>query len=301
MKKNVLMLCLWLLLTVLCGVCICLCSKYNCSLGEAIAGALIAILIERCAIAIQDLRDTTDWKASQSKLKRGGFISDDTVLRISFAYLFRIKIENNYLLVQNSRNTGKYQPVGGVYHLRDDEKVALKNVFHVMDDNKIPIDESSRDDYRLRIKCRYLRKFMKRFDNKKANRERIENVGREFREELIDTGILSWKKISYRYCGRHMTELRFEEHFQIYELLLADIVELIPTTEQLQDLKNLMSIHSEKYRFANEEQITCLGIDIASGELYEWIGDHTKKILQEQESQLIKMPGTGKTYSVKLK
>lgn len=36
---------------------------------------------------------------------------------------------------------------------------------------------------------------------------------------------------------------------------------------------------SEKYRFAKEKQITCLGMDIESGNLYEWIGDHTKKIL----------------------
>ncbi len=301
MRKKVFMFGLWVSFTILSGVVIWFCNEHNYGLGEAIAGALIAIFIERGANAFQDLWDTTGWKASQRKLKRGGFINDDTILRISFAYLYRIKVGDKYLLVQNSRNTGKYQPVGGVYHLKEDEKTTLKNLFKVMDDNKIPIDASSRDDYRLRIKCRYLRRFMKRFDSKKAKRERIENVGREFKEELLDTGILSWDKITYRYCGRHMTELRFEEHFQIYELLLADVVELIPTSEQAHDLMELMNIPSEKYRFAKEEQITCLGMDIASGELYECIGDHTKAILQEQESQLIKMPGTGEKYSVELK
>ena len=48
-----------------------------------------------------------------------------------------------------------------------------------------------------------------------------------------------------------------------------------------------MGHKSEKYRFAKEKQITCLGMDIESGNLYEWIGDHTKKILQEQESHFI--------------
>lgn len=301
MKKKVFMLILWGVLTIASAIGIWLCGKYDYGLLEAIAGALIAIFMERGAIAIQDLMDTTDWKASQRKLKRGGFISDDTIIRISFAYLFRIKVGDEYFLVQNSRNTGKYQPVGGVYQLKGDEKALLKNLYHVMDDNKIPIDESSRDDYRLRMKNKYLRKFMKRFDNKKAERERIENVGREFREELIDTGVFSWEKITYRYCGRHITELRFEEHFQIYELLLADIVELIPTSEQEQDLKKLMGHKSEKYRFAKEKQITCLGMDIESGNLYEWIGDHTKKILQEQESTLKKMPGTGDKYTIDLR
>ena len=65
-----------------------------------------------------------------------------------------------------------------------------------MDDNKIPIDESSRDDYRLRIENRYLRRFVKRFDSRKAEREQIENISREFKEELIDTGILNWDRIS---------------------------------------------------------------------------------------------------------
>ena len=84
-------------------------------------------------------------------------------------------------------------------------------------------------------------------------------------------------------------------------MLLADIVELIPTSEQEQDLKKLMGHESEKYRFAKEKQITCLGMDIESGDLYEWIGDHTKKILQEQESTLKKMPATGDKYTIELR
>ena len=298
MKKKIWMLILWIVLTVGSGVAIWLFGEKNMGLGEAIAGALIAIFIERTVSAFQDLWDTTDWRVSQRRLKRGGFIKDDTLIRISFAYLYRIKVGNKYLLVQNSRNTGKYQPVGGVYKLNTAEKTELKNRFHVMDDNKILIDESSRNDYRLRMENKYLRRFVKRFNSRKAQRERIDNIGREFKEELIETGILSWKQIRYRFCGRHMTELKFGEHFQIYELLLADIVELIPTAEQEADLKNLMDNHSDQYRFASAEQITCLGMDTEAGQLYEWIGDHTKKILQENEEQLMKPNGVGETYSI---
>lgn len=266
---------------------------------EAICGAFIAIFIEKTVTAAQDICDTSDWKTSQRRLKRGGFIKDDTIVRISFAYLYRIKIGNQYLLVQNTRNTGKYQPVGGVYKIQGNEKNELKNLFQIKDDNKIPIDESSRDDYRLRMENKYLRRFVKRFD-KKANRERINNVSREFKEELVDTGILNWNAIKYRFCGRHMTELQFGEHFQIYELLLADIVELIPTSEQEQDLKRLMGISSEKYKFATAEEITCLGMDTESGYLYEWIADHTKKILQENEKELTKIKDVGEIYAVHL-
>ena len=268
--------------------------------GSSIAGVILGLSLPKLWHLIQDLLDTTNWKTSQTKLKRGGFIKDDTIIRISFAYLYRIKIGNEYLLVQNTRNTGKYQPVGGVYKIHGSEKQELKNRFHVMDDDKITIDESSRDDYRLRMENRYLRKFIKRFNGNEASRERIDNVGREFREELIESGILNWDKISYRYCGRHMTELRFEEHFQDYEILLADIVELLPTPEQEEDLKSLMAQESNKYRFATAEQIMCLGMDIEAGKLYEWIGDHSKKILQETEGQLIKMPGIGNRFDIEL-
>ena len=301
MRKKVWMLVLWIVLLLASGISIWLCGKKNIGLGEAIAGGFIAIFIEKVWCAVQDLRDTSNWKISQRRLERGGFISDDDIIRISFAYLYRIKVGNRYFLVQNSRNTGKYQPVGGVYKMEGNEKVTLKNLFHVIDDNKIPIDKSSRDDYRLQMENKYLRKFVKRFDCKKAEREQINNVSREFKEELIETGIINWDIISYRFCGRHMTEIKFGEHFQIYELLLADVVELLPTQEQEQDLINLMDISSEKYRFATADQITCLGMDTEAGQLYECIADHTKKILQENEGQLLKIPETGRIFTVDLK
>ena len=230
-------------------------------------------------------------------MKRGDFIKNDTLVRISFAYLYRIKVGNKYLLVKNERGTEKYQPVGGVYKLAGNEKIELKNRYQVKDDDKISIDESSRDDYRLRIENKYLRKFMKRFD-RGANRERIDNLSREFKEELIDKSIVNWNCISYRYCGRHITELHWGEHFQCYELLLADIIELLPTPEQESDLRNLMGWPSESYRFATAEEIISLGIDTNSGDLRETIADHTTKIIQENEGKLIKNKSLGKIYSV---
>ena len=86
----------------------------------------MTIFIENAWSAFQDLSDTTDWKTSQRRLKRGEFIQDDDIIRISFAYLYWIKIGNKYLLVQNTRNTGKYQPVGGVYKLQGEEKTVLQ-------------------------------------------------------------------------------------------------------------------------------------------------------------------------------
>ena len=200
-------------------------------------------------------------------------------------------------MVKNERGTGKYQPVGGVYKLLGNEKIELKNRYEVKDDDKISIDASSRDDYRLRIENKYLRKFMKRFDGK-ANRECIDNLSREFKEELIDKGIVNWNSISYRYCGRHITELHWGSHFQCYELLLADVVELLPTSKQENDLRNLMSQHPKTYRFATADEIISLGINTKSGDLRETIADHTAKIIQENEGMLIKKFNVGKIYKI---
>lgn len=267
--------------------------------GSSIAGLLLGFSLPALFHSIQDVLDTTDWKMSQRKLKRGGFISDNTIIRISFAYLYRIKIGDKYLLVKNERGTGKYQPVGGVYKFEEDEKIELKNRFQVKDDNKISIDESSRNDYRLRMENKYLMKFISHFD-KKANRENVDNLSREFREELIEKNIINWNEISYRFCGRHMTSLHFGEHFQIYEILLADVVELLPTVEQMEDLKMLLNKPSDKYRLATAEEITSLGVNTATGQLREEIADHTRRILQENEGELIKTLDVGKIYTVNI-
>lgn len=290
------------ILSLICFVIIIVFEIQGWPVGSSIAGVVLGISIPALFISFQDLADNTNWKSSQRKLKRGGFIKDSTIIRISFAYLYRIKVGDKYLLVKNKRNTGKYQPVGGVYKFTKNEKKELKNLFHVMDDNKITLDESSRNDYRLRMESKYLRKFVKRFNKSVSSRERIDNVGREFKEELLETGIIDWEKITYRYCGRYISDLRFEEHFQIYELQLFDIVELIPTSEQEQTLLELIK-HERKrgqYRFATANQITCLGMNIEEGELNEWIGDHTKFTLQENESKLDMMPCAGKLYNVDL-
>lgn len=267
--------------------------------GSSIGGLVLGFALPATVLAVQDLFDTTTWKVSQRRLKRGGFISDNTIIRISFAYLFRIKVGNKYLLVRNNRGTKKFQPVGGVYKLKGKEKIALKNLFNVMDDDKIPIDKSSLDDYRLRMESKHLRKFVERFDDK-ARREQITNLSREFREELIETGIVNWKTIKYRFCGRHMTDLRFSEHFQIYELLLADVVELLPTADQNQDLQQLVHAHSDAYYFATANEIESLGIDVETGRLEEIIGDHSQNVIQENEGNLLMVPGAGDIYTVDL-
>lgn len=269
--------CLWIIIV----------NNVGWSAAIILSTIVLPLIFPRLITYYQDLRDSAAWRVSKRQLEREGVINDRTKIRISFAYLYRIKVGNKYLLVKNSRGTDKFQPVGGVYKFNKNEKKVLKNHFHIMDDDKVTIDNSSRDDYRLRMENQFLLEFIDRFNCADSERERISNVGREFKEELIDSGILNWNTIRYRYCGRHMSELKFGEHFQIYELLLADIVELLPTEQQLLDLQHLMEQKTNQYYFASKEEIDSLGINTAEGKLQEFIADHTKKILEENETALM--------------
>ena len=271
MKRKISISILYVSFVLVLGVAVYLTENKGNLLAATIIAAVLGVVIEKTIWRIQDVFDNKDWKTSFRQLKRGKIINDDTLVRVSFAYLYRIKVDDKYLLVKNSRNTGKYQPVGGVYKMEDEEKLFLKNRFHVIDDDDIPVDYSSQNDYRLCMKSKYLKAFVRRFNSSKSKRERVDELGREFREELVDSRLIDWSQINYRYCGRHITDLKFGDHFQKYELLLADIVELMPTENQLIQLKAMMKNQSKEYCFATSKQIDCLGIDTEHGQLNEWI------------------------------
>lgn len=101
-----------ILASLICFGAIILFECNNWPAGSSIGGLVLGFSLPAAVHSVQDLFDTTNWKVSQRKLKRGGFISDNTIIRISFAYLFRIKVGNKYLLVRNNRGTKKFQPVG---------------------------------------------------------------------------------------------------------------------------------------------------------------------------------------------
>lgn len=253
-------------------------------LGSLIAGIVIPYLIQ----SIVDLTDNTNWKSSQRKLKRAGILQKDTMIRISFAYLFRIKVDGKYFLVQSTR-TKKYQPVGGAYKFYKEEGDYLRDNIPIEYDDRIPVDEITQRDYRLLVKNRDLRKFVRRF-NRTQYRENISDLSREFVEEIFSAGILdksTFGTLTYKYCGRHMTDVMYGNVFEHYELLLADIVEVQLSNVQEQLFRNLMESKSDKYYFASASEIKALGVKYNSYNMEDTIGNHTSKILSENADELI--------------
>lgn len=249
---------------------------------------------------ILSLFEGNNWKTSQRKLVKENQLQSDTKIRISFAYLFRIKIDNRYFLIQNNR-TKKYQPVGGAYKFSEKEKDYLSNTFSLEDDDRIPVDELTKLDYRLFVKNKDLRKFFKRF-NKTTQRENVENLSREFIEEIFNSGILnqnSFGTLTYKYCGRHITQIE-DTVFWPFELLLADIIEIRLTAKQENLFRGLMKKECEKYIFATSKDIKHLGVKIGTHQLRDSIANHTHKILTEKSDVLVDKNKYKKTISIHL-
>lgn len=276
-----------LIITIVSIVCAGICELKSIAvvpmIGSLIAGVSIPYLIP----SIIDLTDNENWKSSQRKLKRAGILQKDTSIRISFAYLFRIKVDGKYFLVRNNR-TNKYQPVGGTYKFLEEERKYLSNNIPVEDDDKIPVNKITKFDYRLLVKNKDLRKFVKRF-NKTPYRENISNLSREFIEEVFSTKILDeniFGELSYKYCGRHMTNVEYSSVFRCYELLLADIVEVQLSQTQEELFRNLMEINCDTYCFVTAKEINSLGVKCEDNKFSDDIANHTHKILIENTDKL---------------
>ncbi|MGV3185354.1 hypothetical protein ACEF14_04245 [Weissella paramesenteroides] len=297
-------ICKMLLLLLFCIigiVSIIYCEIKKISIGSTLGGLVAGFLLPYLFTSFADLTDNTNWKSTQRKLLRAGLIQKDTIIRISFAYLYRIKIDGRYFLVQNTR-TNKYQPVGGAYKFELEEANYLAENIPVENDNRIPVDKITKRDYRLLIKSKYLRKFVKRFD-KTPYRENINDLSREFFEEVFSVGILDKREfgdLSYKYCGRHMTNVEYSNVFNYYELLLADVVEVRLTANQEDLFRNLIDKGFNKYRFATFDEIKSYGVGYGTDKLIDSIANHTPKILSENTDKLTLRNKYEKTIKIKI-
>ena len=269
-----------------------------------VSGAFFSMVFACLVKSIQDLADSQNWQSSLRKYLRGKIIKPTDQIRISFAYLFRIKVDGKYLLVRNGRNFDKFQPVGGVYKCNEEEKKILSTAkFCVSDDNGIEIDESSKNDYRMRVPVKYLRRFVKHFI-KTEGRENFNDLSREFIEELIKPGILSkdkFNEITYRIAGRHYSDIQYSKYFSIYELLIADIVDLCLTNEQEEELRKLKDTQENNLvLFATEDSIKACGVEKGTGKQKETITDHSYKILTETTQYLTQRDIPTKDFKVTL-
>ena len=156
-------------------------------------------------------------------------------IRFSMSYLYRIKVDDKYLLVKNN-NFGHYQLVGGKYKLLKGTKSLIQNRFNAIDDPKLPNKDLMKDDFALFIPAKNAIKFLDWFNEGK---DREVSHWREFHEELIggkekllDGGKFPY--VSYNFRGKVRTPIKRTPGWDCYEVLQYDILDLIPSEEQEQ-------------------------------------------------------------------
>lgn len=181
-------------------------------------------------------------------------------IRFSISYLFRIKIDGKYLLIKGDR-IPQYQPIGGVFKRYGDSDEIFRKL-GVLDDDKIPADNTNRDDLRIRVKGKMVLEFLNWFKN---GHGREVSAEREFFEELIQTGLLPksvFPYLKYRFIKREQEEIKYDEHFECQQLLIAEIYELILDESQLSEIKKLTNLDNGICSLVTEGEISRLGASV---------------------------------------
>ncbi|BDU49473.1 SMODS-associated NUDIX domain-containing protein [Haliovirga abyssi] len=196
-------------------------------------------------------------------------------VRLSVSYLFRIEIENKYLLIKGNR-IEQFQPVGGVYKAYRSAEGLFKKI-EVKKDNGIDIDGASENDLRIKVKSKNVLSFIRWFKERK-NREI--NVNREFYEELvvsnfIDKSVL--ETFSPEYLKTVYTDLKYSTHFKCYEILIYDIFEIKLDSQYEEMLKNEINTKRGNLILATDDEIESENIKIDG--ISKKIGEHSKYII----------------------
>lgn len=201
------------------------------------------------------------------------------MIRISFSYLIRIKVDDFYLLVRSGKKdevnlTNKFQPVGGVYKMLSHKDIEKK--FNLIDDI---MKESPPDDLRKRLKNPFkIFKLLKWFHDK----EGIEVAPfREFYEEVVKTKILPSDLFSnslFHNVGLKKSQIVWSPWNKIYEYKIFEIYDLHMDESQLKFLRELKNNPHEDIIFLRRDDIRKFsGIETPWG---FGITDHSTKILE---------------------
>jgi hypothetical protein len=231
---------------------------------DNIAGEIVAMIIGALVTWIVS-------NHKQIKTAIYALIYRKTDFRVSISYLFRIKIDNKYLLVKGNR-IEQFQPVGGVYKYY----ASFKNVFDSLElrsENESTFYEEN--DLRIYVKGQFLNQFIKWFESSK-NRECT--VGREFIEELIDTNFIDdsiMQKVHFEFLRRINEGVHYSKHFRCKEVLIFDIYDVILNKEAERKLKQSVENTSNLILVPyNDIEKECTDIEGKSTK----IGAHAKHI-----------------------
>lgn len=222
--------------------------------STAVVAPLVTLFVQRRLAA-----RTTRVRSGQKPLSIN--ITKDhqgELIRFSISALVRIEIDGEHLLVKGNHIKHQYQPVGGVLKRFPGSNDVLSGL-GVKDDDKMPINDDTRHDLRVRVPAENVSAFVSWYLEGKG---RESSPWREFHEELIETGILNsqdFPYINYQHVRTHVEDAHFTEFFQCYEVLIAEIYEFIPTDSQRDRLKEVKQ-NKRAFIWADEQLIRTRGV-----------------------------------------
>lgn len=197
-------------------------------------------------------------------------------MRFSFAYLYRIKIGDEYVLTKNNNIADMYQPVGGVYERYKDSD-ELFNKLEILTDDCLRMTEKNEMDLRGKLRRKNLIRLLDWFDSCK---QREVSPWREFNEEMIKTEILEARNfpyLDYKFIKQVRVKFKFSEPHNCTEYKIFDIYEPIYKEAQKIEISELKD--SELIKRVKRNLIEKLGHDSETGKTNFRIGEQTKFIL----------------------
>ncbi len=198
---------------------------------------------------------------------------------VSLSYLLQIKVKGSekYFLVRGNKHAHQYQPVGGVY------KHAKTFIIEDEWDAKYKEDAKNKHDLRFYVKALKIPEIIKWF---KSGKNREVGVWREFKEEVLDTNILSKETFNYidiEFLSTEKKLMNIENRYtdEKYHTILYDVFRVNLSEQQEKELMALMekNICSEKYAFVSSDEIEK---EICSANKQIKIGEHTKHIINNK-------------------
>jgi hypothetical protein len=182
----------------------------------------------------------------------------DKPIRVTTAYLLRIEIDGKYLLIKrHKKDRPGYQPVGGAFKFLKNENSSRFHKLGIEPCHFIERDKDAENDLRIIIKRRRnLIRYLKWFESRT---DRELDPWREFYEELIADGFLSFKAfphIQYSFVGKNEEYVSPSPAYPIDELRYAEVYELkFESDEQKNEIRHLLTSDDDRITFATPAEI----------------------------------------------
>lgn len=192
-------------------------------------------------------------------------------IRFSIAYLYRIKIDDQYLLIKGNR-IEQFQPIGGVYKYYE-SFLSLKELYEVKSDN--PQNFCEGNDLRIIVQGKNILNIIDWFNTRK-NRE--VTVYREFYEELIKSEIIDLEALvrsNIEFIKQIEPTVKYSSHFEMQEILIFEIYELHLAAQDIRKIE--ASLSNGRLILVDMDSIKREHIRIKGKDCK--IGEHSKYIL----------------------